>query len=322
MSFHYTRTQSLDEALAALAHPGTMAVAGGTDLVPLYEEGRIAPERVLDVRDLPGARRITLHADGSASIGAAVTIAELAAHDGIRARFPLLAEASASVGTPALRNAGTLGGNLAQRHHCWYFRGGVHCFKNGGTDCAAVEGEHQYHGIVNAGTCRAVHPSDPAVALEALGAHARIAKASAAERAIPIAELYDGAARNRAHEISLAQGELIVAIELPAAASGGAQRWEKVMQRAAWDFALVSCAAARRTDGTVRIALGGVALAPWRIALSVEEDVAVGGLDEDSIDALAERAMYDTEPLARNGYKVDLAHTVLRRAMRALGAAH
>ena len=109
-----------------------------------------------------------------------------------------------------------------------------------------------------------------------------------------------------------------MAVELPAAAAGGTQHWEKVMQRAAWDFALISCAAARRTDGSVRIALGGVGAGPWRVALSVEEDVASGGLDEDSLDALAERALYDTEPLANNGYKVAMARAVLRLAMRAL----
>ena len=130
--------------------------------------------------------------------------------------------------------------------------------------------------------------------------------------------VFAGASADPLGEMTLASDELIVAIELPAAAAGGAQHWEKIMQRGAWDFALVSCAAARHTDGVVRMALGGVGLGPWRIAESVEEDVASGGLDEDSIDALAERAMYDAVPLKRNGYKVDIARAVLRRAMRAL----
>jgi xanthine dehydrogenase YagS FAD-binding subunit len=319
VSFEYAHATSLPDALAALAVEGTVPVAGGTDLVPCVDEGILAPTRVLDVRALPGARDITLHPDGSATLGAAVRISDLATHSGLRERFPVLAEAAASVGTPALRNMGTLGGNLAQRHHCWYFRRGVGCFKRGGTQCAAVDGEHEYHGIVADGTCRAVHPSDPAVALEVLDATVVVASAGAGERRVSIAELFAGAAANPLSELTLAHGELITAIELPAAAAYGTQHWEKVMQRGAWDFALVSCAAVRRTDGAVRLALGGVALAPWRISLSVEEDIASGGLDEDSIDALAERAMYDVEPLARNGYKVTLAQTVLRRAMQALG---
>jgi xanthine dehydrogenase YagS FAD-binding subunit len=319
VSFEYAHATTLPDALTALSAEGTFPVAGGTDLVPCVDEGILSPARVLDIRTLPGARDITLHADGSATIGAAVRISELAAHEGLRARFPVLAESAASVGTPALRNMGTIGGNLAQRHHCWYFRRGVGCFKRGGTQCAAVDGEHEYHGIVAGGVCRAVHPSDPAVALEALEATVIVARAGAAERRVSIEALYAGAADNPLREATLAHGELITAIELPAAAADGVQHWEKVMQRGAWDFALVSCAAVRRTDGTVRLALGGVALAPWRIALSVEEDIASGGLDDDSIDALAERAMYDVEPLARNGYKVTLAQTVLKRAMQALG---
>lgn len=319
MSFEYAHATTLPDALAALAAEGTLPVAGGTDLVPCVDEGILSPSRVLDIRGLPGARDITIHADGSATIGAAVRISDLATHQELRARFPVLAEAAASVGTPALRNMGTIGGNLVQRHHCWYFRRGVGCFKRGGTQCAAVEGEHEYHGIVADGTCRAVHPSDPAVALEVLDATVVIARAGAAERRVGITELFAGAAGNALSEVTLAHGELITAIELPAASAGGVQHWEKVMQRGAWDFALVSCAAVRRADGAVRLALGGVALAPWRIALSVEEDIASGGLDEDSIDALAERAMYDVEPLARNGYKVTLAQTVLKRAMQALG---
>lgn len=318
MSFTYLHATTRDEALAALAEPGSIPVGGGTDLVPLHEEGILTPVRVVDARGIAGARDITRHADGSCTIGAAVTVAELAAHAAIRAHFPVLAAACASVGTPALRNAGTIAGNLAQRHHCWYFRRDVGCFKRGGAQCAAVDGEHRYHGIVAAGTCRAVHPSDPAVALEALEAQVEIASAAAGPRRVSISELYAGAANDPHKEAQLAAGELIVAVHLPAAAAGGAQHWEKVMQRAAWDFALVSCAGVRRADGSVRLVLGGVALAPWRVSDSVEEDVSVGGLDEDSIDALVERAMYDAEPLAANGYKVQLAQAALKRTIQAL----
>nr|MBP7550848.1 hypothetical protein [Gemmatimonadaceae bacterium] len=148
-----------------------------------------------------------------------------------------------------------------------------------------------------------------------------IAGPGGATRRCTIAELYAGAMDDPHGEMTLRAGELITAVELPAAAADGVQHWEKIIQRGAWDFSLIACAAARRTDGSVRMALGGVGLGPWRIAHSVEEDVASGGLDEDSIDALAERAMYDTVPLARNGYKVWMAQAALRRAMRAIGAA-
>jgi xanthine dehydrogenase YagS FAD-binding subunit len=318
MSFTYLTAKSFDEALTALGETGTHAVAGGTDLVPCVDEGILAPVRVIDVRGLPGLRDITLHADGSATIGAAVTINEIAEHAGLRERYPMLCEAAASVGTPALRNMGTLGGNLIQRHNCWYFRRGVACFKRGGTQCAAVDGEHQYHGIVNDGICRAAHPSDPAVALEVLGAEIEIASANSAARRVGVAALYEGAANDAEKDAQISAHELVIALHIPAEAAGGAQSWEKVMQRGAWDYALVSCAAQRRTDGTVRIALGGVALGPWRISDRVEEDISAGGLDDESVEALAERAVYDVEPLTNNGYKVELAEAVLRRAIRAI----
>lgn len=318
--FTYERPSSLDAALQALADPAATAIGGGTDLLVLIEEGLAAPTRVVDVRAYPGACDIDLRADGSVRIGGGARIADLAAHPGLRAHFPLLAESCASVGTPALRNMGTIAGNLAQRQRCWYFRRGVACFKNGGAGCPAVEGEHQYHGIIDEGPCRAVHPSDPAVALAALDASIEIASrnGTVVRRSITPGALYDGAAHDPHADNTLGPGELITAVILPVGASGGVQHWEKLMQRGAWDFALVSCAATRRTDGSVRLVLGGVGLGPWRISPSVEEDIASGGLDPESIDALAERALYDTAPLEKNEYKVSMARALLRRAMRAL----
>ena len=318
-SFTYHRPTSVREALAALAEPGARPIGGGTDLLPRIGDGLVQLSRVVDVRDLPGASGIELRADGAARVGAGARLADIAAHAGLRAAFPVLTEAAHAVGSAALRHMGTLGGNLGQRMRCWYFRRGVECFKNSGSSCAAYAGEHEYHGIIPGGTCHAVHPSDPAVALEVLDARVEVTRTDGTTRLLSVSALYAGAAADPLGEMTIGTDELITAVELPAAAAGGVQHWEKVMQRGAWDFALVSCAAARRTDGAVRMSLGGVGLGPWRIALSVEEDVASGGLDEDSIDALAERAMYDAEPLARNGYKVDIARAVLRRAMRALG---
>lgn len=317
--FTYTRPATLPDALRALAEPAAVPIGGGTDLLVCIEEGLISPAQVVDVRALPGAHEIRTDATGL-RIGAGVRIAAIAANADVRGLYPLLAEAAASVGTPALRNMGTLAGNLVQRNRCWYLRRGAPCFKNGGAGCHAVEGEHQYHGIVADGPCRAVHPSDPAVALEALEATVEIARADGTLRSSTIAELYAGASSNPHSETTLVPGELIIAVHLPAESAGGAQHWQKLMQRGAWDFALVSCAAVRRTDGAVRLVLGGVAAAPWRIALSVEEDIASGGLDADSVDALAERALYDTAPLEGNAYKLTMARTVLARAMRALSA--
>ena len=313
--FTYARPTSLDAALAHLARKGAAPVGGGTDLLVTMHEDIVRPDELVDVLHLPGAREILVRADGSARIGGAVRIAELAAHDVLRARFPVLAQAARSVGTPALRNMGTLAGNLCQRTRCWYFRRGILCFKSGGTECPARSGEGQYHAIFDGGPCRAVHPSDPAVALAALEATVHIVGNGSARRVLTIAALFHSSAKNPSSETTLASDELIEAVELPAGSAGGTQRYRKLMQRGAWDFALVSLASLKRINGDVRLVLGGVALAPWRVNPSVEEDVASGQLDSESIDALADRALYDAEPLAGNRYKVIQARALLLEAI-------
>jgi len=135
---------------------------------------------------------------------------------------------------------------------------------------------------------------------------------------VPIGEFFVLPAQRLDLETVLGLGEYVSAIEIPGHSAGGVQGYEKVMQRAGWDFALVSLAAVRREDGAVRLVLGGVAPIPWRVSESVEEDVASGGLSEDDIATLAERALYDAKPLSKNGYKVPMAAAVLRRGITAL----
>jgi xanthine dehydrogenase YagS FAD-binding subunit len=319
--FRYQRPESFADAITALGAPASAALGGGTDLLVTMKEGLIEPSDLVDVRRLHGARDITVRADGSVRLGAAVRIADIAAHDVIRARFASLADAARLVGTPALRNMGTIAGNLCQRPRCWYLRRAVSCLKNGGSGCAAVDGENQYHAILGDGPCHAVHPSDPAVALTALDATVEVLGANSSRRTVSIAAFFDGAASNPLGETTLSHGELIEAIEIPARSAGGTQRYEKLMQRGSWDFALVSLAGIKRTDGEVRLVLGGVAPAPFRVNPSVEEDVASGALDDESADALAERALYDATPLSNNGYKVDQAAALLKRAMMQLSRA-
>ena len=317
-SFTYFRPDSADAALDALKNRGAHALGGGTDLLVTMKEQLVRPDHLVDLRQLPGAREITVRGDGSVRLGGAVRIADLAAHETIKSKFGALAQAAQLVGTPALRNMGTIAGNLGQRPRCWYFRRGMACFKSGASGCPAIEGENQYHAIFDEGPCHAVHPSDPAIALTALEASVELLGTGNVRRSVRMSDFYHGAAQNIRGEMSIAAGEMIEAIDLPACSAGGVQRYLKLMQRGAWDFALVALAAVRRPDGEVRLVLGGVAARPYRINSSVEEDVASGALDEESIEALAERALYDAKPLAKNGYKVKQAAALLRQAMREL----
>lgn len=295
-----------------------MSLGGGTDLLVAIAEEISLPDVVVDLRTIPDSSGIRDLDDGSVRIGASTRVAELGGDASIRERFPALAQACDVVGTPALRNMGTIGGNLCQRPRCWYFRRGISCLKNGGTACPAVTGENQYLAILDNGPCHIVHPSDPAVALAALDAVVEIASL-AGRRQVPIGEFYTLPSERLDQETVLAPGEFVSAILLPATSAGGTQHYHKLMQRDAWDFALVSIAGCKRPNGDVRIVLGGVAPRPWRVNTSIEEDVASGGLDEDTIATLAERALYDAKPLSKNGYKVELAASLLRETISQLG---
>jgi len=318
-AFSYRQAKSFAEAADLLAHPDAQPIGGGTDLLVCIDEGIAAPATVVDLRSIAGADAIEPLPDGGVRIGAAARVRDVAQHAHVRERFPALAQACESVGSPALRNMGTMGGNLCQRPRCWYYRRGIPCLKNGGTSCPAHDGENQYHAIIDSGPCHIVHPSDPAVALTALDAELELTGPRGTST-LPMVQFYVLPRDRMDHETVLRPGEVVSAIVLKGVSGGGRQLYRKLIQRGAWDFALVSIAGARRADGAVRMALGGVAPRPWRVPESVEEDVASGGLDEDSIAALAERALYDAEPLAKNGYKVTMAASLLRDAMRELSA--
>ena len=320
MPLAYRAARTTDEAVALLGTSGSRPIGGGTDLLVAMESGLDAAHTVVDVTKAPALAEISDRSDGGMRIGAAARLDSISGHSAIRERFAALSLAAEAVATPAIRSMGTVGGNLCQRPRCWYLRQRVPCFKNGGTDCPAVKGENQYHAILGGGPCHAAHPSDVAVALLALEASV-VVRSATGSRTVSIDALYANAATDPRSETTLGPGELIEAIELPAACAGGTQRFTKLMQRGAWDFALVSLAAVKRADGNVRMALGGVAPHPWLVNPSVGEDVASGALDEDSADALASRALHDARPLEMNGYKVQQATALLKRAMLELSRA-
>jgi xanthine dehydrogenase YagS FAD-binding subunit len=316
--FAYHSADSLADAVRHLADAGTMPVGGGTDLLVLIDEGLVTPNALVDLRRMPGARGVTVESDGVVRIGAATRVSDVATDTVIGERFPALAQACEAVGTPALRNMGTIGGNLCQRPRCWYFRRNIHCHKNGGDSCPAVDGENQYLAILGGGPCYIVHPSDPAVALTALEARIEVTGPGGSHW-VEIDRFYNLPRQRMERETVLGHGEFVTAVALRPEAAGGVQQYHKLMQRGAWDFALVSLAAVKRPDGEVRLVLGGVAPRPWRVTSSVEEDVSSGGLDDDAIETLADRALIDAAPLSKNGYKVELAASLLRQAIGELG---
>lgn len=291
-------------------------VSGGSDVLALVKERIIQPDVLVNLRGLRNADQIS-SASGATTIGAEVTLDALSRHDVIRAQFPALAEAAASVATPQIRNVGTLGGNVAQRPWCWYYRNGFPCYKNGGNQCFSFAGENQFHAIFGGGPSYIVHPSDTAPALMAIGATFRIAGPSG-ERTVSARDFFVLPRQNAAQENVLGADDVLVAVQLPAALAGARGRYHKVLDREAWTHAVVSAAVVLKMDGdvcrTARVVLGGVAPIPWRLP-EVEQLLTGQRITEALAARAGEAAIVGARALSKNAYKLPLTKGVVRRAI-------
>jgi xanthine dehydrogenase YagS FAD-binding subunit len=273
------RPESLEAATAALGN-GTVALAGGTDLVPLLRDRIVEAETLVELREV-----VPRGVEGT-RIGAGTTLAELEADEGIP---QALREACTLAASPQLRSMGTIGGNLLQATRCWYWRLRYPCFLHGGEVCHARQGAHREHAIFGNERCASAHPSDPAAALLALGATVRTDR-----RELPIGELYRLPSEPNRDVTALEPGELILELDVPQPESS---TYLKAMDRTRFTFALVGVAAAR-FGGEVKLALSGVAPIPW----------ALGSAEE----------LEQATPLPGTAYKVDLARPLIRRALEAV----
>ncbi|MBD9653979.1 xanthine dehydrogenase family protein subunit M [Pseudomonas sp. PDM12] len=317
--FAYSKPAAIDEAVR-LAGPDSLFIAGGTNLVDLMKENLVRPKRLIDINALP-LRDVTATADGGLRIGALVGNAELAWHPEIERRYPLLAQALLSGASPQVRNMASAGGNLLQRTRCHYFYDAqVPCNKREpGSGCPAREGLNRNHALFGASEhCVAVHPSDFCVALAALDAQVLITGPQG-ERRVPMSDFHRLPGDTPQRDTVLEAGELILAIELPAAGFAGHHAYLKLRDRASFAFALVSVAAALELDegGQIRqarIALGGVAHKPWRRA-DVEASLVGQPATPEHFAAAAELLLKDAQPLAHNAFKVELARRAVVRAL-------
>jgi 4-hydroxybenzoyl-CoA reductase beta subunit len=262
---NYARPASLEEALELLAQPGARPMGGGTDLMGQLDRGISSAPLVVDLQSA-GLDRIGPHGDGL-EIGAGVRLAAVAADPRV-APYTALATAAGMAASPLLRNAGTVGGNLCQHTRCWYYRGPEWtCWLGGGDTCYAQIGEHPKHGL-QPGDCISAHPSDLAPALHACGARVAIAS-SGGERELPLLSLYRRPTEDDRSLVTLAPGEIVTAVRLPAPPAGSA--YLRLGEREAFSFPLLGIAVARNGDG-LRAAAGGVANIP--VAIDVADPLA------------------------------------------------
>ena len=306
--FAYSRPGHIQDAVERLAQAGAHVHAGGTDLLGCLRDGVFPAELLVSLSGVDGLAGIETRNDGGLAIGAMTTIAEVAGHPAVRQRYPVLAQAAAEVGSPQLRNQGTLGGNLCQKPRCWYYRGDFPCLRKGGYKCFAVNGENQDHCILGGANCFIVHPSDTAPALVALDAEVHTLGPRGARR-LPVAKLHMPPADNPTRETVLEPSEILVQISLPPPPAGLYSAFRKVRARRAWDFAVAGAALALAMDGQrvadCRIVLAGAAPIPWR---AQEAEAALRGktLDDAVIAEVAAAVVANAQPMSKNAYKLPL----------------
>jgi len=295
---------------------------GGSDLLGLMKERLVAPDVLVNLKAIKGLDQVKPQ-NGPFVVGGLITLDALANHAIVRREYQVLAEAADSVGTPQIRNVGTLAGNICQRPWCWYYRNGFKCLKNGGTTCYSVSGENEFHAIFGGGPSYIVHPSDTAPALVALDATFRIAGPSG-ERSVAAADFFTLPTVDASRENVLRDGEMLTDIVLPRRGAGVRSTYHKVLDREAWTHAVVSAAVVLDMDKDIcrsaRIVLGGVAPIPWRLP-EVEKLLAGQRVTPALAAKAGAAAVAGAKPLAKNGYKVPMTQAMVRRTIERLANA-
>ncbi|MEI6667722.1 MAG: xanthine dehydrogenase family protein subunit M [Acidobacteriota bacterium] len=316
-SFAYVRANSLSDAFKLIDGPEARVHAGGTDLLGCLRDNVMTAQKVVSIGTIAELRGIAPTADGGIRIGALATVAEVAAHPVVLAKYAALAQAAMVVASPQLRNQGTIGGNLCQRPRCWYFRGEYHCTRKGGDTCYAMAGENQYHAIFGGGACWIVHPSDTAPALIALDAKVRIASAKGT-RVVALEKFYVLPDDSVTKETVLEPGEIVTDVLLPPTDPALTSMYRKVRARGSWDFAMAGLALALSLKAgkvdRVRAVLSGVAPTPWR-STALEQALLQKKLDATTIAKAAEAAVVGAKPLEHNGYKVAMVKGVVEESL-------
>jgi len=322
--FRYEKPADVTKAIALGSNtPATKYLAGGTNLIDLMRETIERPETLVDVSHL--TREIRDIDGGGLHIGAGVKNTAVAAHRGVRERYPLLAQAILSGASGQIRNMASVGGNIMQRTRCLYFYDdAARCNKREtGAGCDALQGFTRNHAILgSSASCVATHPSDMCVALAALDASVQLEGAQGTRRSVKLTELHRLPGDTPEIETALQPGELITAVELHPNPFANRCSYRKVRDRSSFAFALVSVAAALdlADDGSIRearLALGGVAHKPWRARSA--EVVLAGKLPSEMLfRQAADSELSAARPLPHNAFKIELVKRVIVSSFAAL----
>ncbi len=330
-SFEYASPNDLESAIGLLASRfgETEILAGGTDLVTSLKQGIVSPKRVVSlkaIRELKGIEAT----GGVVRIGAMTPLADLVEHESIRKNFPSITQAIEGIGSPQIIAMGTAGGDLCQRPRCWYFRQGFGLLGQLDGKSLISEGDNRYHAIFgNSGAAYFVNPSSLAPPLIALGAGLEITGPKGKTRQVAAADFFRIPAAADERENVLTSNEILTRITIPV--RGLANATYEVRQRQGLDWPLVTASVAfprQASGGTKRaggggsevrkaeVVLGHVAPTPWRVA-DAAALLAGQAIDETLAVRVAGAAAKGAKPLSKNGYKVRLAKTAVKRAILA-----
>ena len=326
-TFSYERATATEGAIHSGAKRGAKFLAGGTNLVDLMKYGVESPTTLIDINHLD-LKDVVADADGGVRIGALVRNSDLADHPLIKTQYPLLSQALLSGASPQLRNMATTGGNLLQRTRCYYFTDVSFpaCNKREpGSGCAALKGYNRIHAILgqtdkgslSGESCIATNPSDMNVAMAALGAKIEVAGPKS-KRTISFNEFHRLPGSMPWIETTLKADELIIAITIPPARFSKNAFYLKIRDRNSYAFALVSVAAGLEMDGdTIKsagIAVGGVALKPWREEEA--EKMLIGKTTgTEAFRRAAETLLRGAKGYEHNTFKIEMAKQGVVRAL-------
>jgi xanthine dehydrogenase YagS FAD-binding subunit len=312
-AFNHVNAKSLAEVQTALADGKTNLIAGGTDLIGTLKDNILPtyPETLINLKTVPGLDYIKVEG-GMLKIGAATRLADIAADSKIKEKYTALSQAALRVATPHVRDMGTIGGNIAQLHRCWYFRkpeNRFNCARKGGNTCFAMTGDNRYHSIFGAENgCLAVHPSDTAPALIALNA-----KVVTSKRTVEAEKFFEV---KKPGSTVLEADEIIKEIQIPTPPAGAKSAFVKFAFRKSIDFPIVNCAVMVGGDSP-RICLNAVAPKPYR-ALKAEEAIKGKPINEANAEAAGEAAIADASSFPKAAqFKKQIAKTLVKRALLA-----
>lgn len=317
--FQYIRPAEQKSAITAVASgPTAKFLGGGTNLLDLMKRNIMQPEKLVDITRLP-LKGITQQGN-TIRISALTRNTEVAEDKTILQYIPLLAIAINQGASAQIRNMATVGGNLLQRTRCPYFYDtAMPCNKREpGSGCGALEGFNRMHAIFGfSDKCIAVNPSDMNVALRALDATV-VVSGLKGERKIPIADFHRLPGDTPEKDTNLDKNELITAVTIPISPFSKNSYYLKVRDRNSYAFALVSVAAALNMDGNTikeaRLAMGGVAHKPWRLA-EAEKALAGKPATEENFKQAAQIAFQGAKAFKYNQFKLKLGPNAIVQAL-------